>query len=158
MLRLCKELDLSDAASAELNVVSVDRDLASTPVRCSLSLNRMDILYCGEIQMLAPDVRAQVSKENFTGNQIAGYGASLDHRSAFPVLSHVLVIFGSGVDRDSQRCGRRVGSQPKISPEYVTVGCALIENAHQVAGRTDKNLTQTHRIVGHDLLLIVKND
>ena len=63
LLGLGEELDLADAAAAELDVVALDRDLAAALVRLDLALDRMDVLDRREIEVLAPDKRLQLGEE-----------------------------------------------------------------------------------------------
>ena len=57
LLGLGEELDLADAAAAELDVVAGDRDRAAAAMRVDLALDRMDVLDRGEVEMLAPEER-----------------------------------------------------------------------------------------------------
>src|SRR5215475_11210101 len=55
LLGLGEELDLADAAAADLDVVAADRDLALAAISLHLPLHVMDVGQRGEIEMLAPD-------------------------------------------------------------------------------------------------------
>ena len=57
LLGLGEELDLADAAAADLDVVAFDRDLALAAKGLHLPLHVVDVGERGEIEMLAPDER-----------------------------------------------------------------------------------------------------
>ena len=62
LLRLGEELDLADAAAAELDVVAGDRDSAAAAMRVDLALDRVDVLDRREIEMPAPDKGLQLAR------------------------------------------------------------------------------------------------
>ena len=119
LLRLHEELDLADAAAAELDVVALDRDLAVAAIGVDLPLHRVHVGDRGEVEIFAPDEGREFAQELLAGRDIAGAGARLDHRRAFPVLADAFVIVErrGGRDRDlrrgrdraaaADRCGRR---------------------------------------------------
>src|SRR5881392_944971 len=84
LLRLREELDLADAAAADLDVVAFDRDLALAAIGLHLPLHVVDIGERGKVQMLAPDERRKFRDQRLAGPGVAGAGARLDHRGAFP--------------------------------------------------------------------------
>ena len=55
LLGLHEELDLADAAAAELDVVAGDRDLAVAAIGVDLPLDRVDVGDRGEVEIFAPD-------------------------------------------------------------------------------------------------------
>ena len=55
LLGLREELDLADAAAADLDVVAFDRDLALAAIGLHLPLHVVNVGKRSEIQMLAPD-------------------------------------------------------------------------------------------------------
>ena len=59
LLGLGEEFDLADAAAAELDVVAADGDVAMALDRVDLALDRVDVLDGGEVEVTAPDERAQ---------------------------------------------------------------------------------------------------
>ena len=63
LLGLDEEFDLADAAAPELDVVALDGDLLEAAVRMDLALHRVDVGDGGEVEILAPDERAQFAQE-----------------------------------------------------------------------------------------------
>ena len=57
LLGLGKKLDLADAATAELDVVTFDRDLAMAAIGVDLPLHFVDVGDGGEIEIFPPDER-----------------------------------------------------------------------------------------------------
>ena len=69
LLRLHEELDLADAAAAELDVVALDRDLAVSPVGVDFLLHRVNIGDRGVIEILAPDERRELAQKPLAGDR-----------------------------------------------------------------------------------------
>jgi hypothetical protein len=65
LLGLDEELDLANAAASELDVVARDRDLVVPPHGVDLPLHGMHVGDGGEVEVFAPDERAQVREEAF---------------------------------------------------------------------------------------------
>ena len=65
LLRLDEELDLADAAAAELDVVAGDRDLPMAAMIVDLALDRMDVGDRRVVEIFAPDIRRQLGEEGF---------------------------------------------------------------------------------------------
>ena len=86
LLGLDEELDLADAAAAELDVVALDRDLVVTAIGMDLPLHRVDVGDRGKVEILAPDERREPREQRLAGRDVAGAGPRLDHGGAFPVL------------------------------------------------------------------------
>ncbi len=61
LLGLHEELDLADAAAAELDVVPLDRDLVVPAIGMDLALHRVDVGDRGEVEILAPDERRELA-------------------------------------------------------------------------------------------------
>ena len=55
LLGLHEELDLADAAAAELDVVAFDRDVGVAAIGVDLALERLDVGDRGEVEILPPD-------------------------------------------------------------------------------------------------------
>src|SRR4051812_23241350 len=63
LLRLREELNLPNAAAADLDVMSFDGNLTLTTKRLHLTLHVMNIRERREIQMLAPDKRRNIPEQ-----------------------------------------------------------------------------------------------
>ena len=63
LLGLGEELDLADAAAADLEVVAEDADGAEAAIGVDLPLDRVDVADRGVVQVLAPDERHQRFEE-----------------------------------------------------------------------------------------------
>ena len=62
LLGLGEELDLADAAAADLDVVAFDRDSPAAAMRLDLALDRMDVRDRREIEVPAPDIGLQLAR------------------------------------------------------------------------------------------------
>ena len=65
LLGLHEELDLADAAAAELDVVALDRDLAVAAIGVDLPLHRVHVGDRGEVEILAPDEGREFARGSF---------------------------------------------------------------------------------------------
>ena len=139
LLGLHEELDLADAAAAELDVVALDRDLAVTAIGVDLPLHRVDVGDGGEVEIFAPDEGRELREQCLAGGDIAGAGPRLDHRGAFPVLPAALVVVERRRGRDRDLGRGRIGTQPQIGAEDVAVGGALLQELHQPRVSRTKN-------------------
>ena len=74
LLRLHEELDLADAAAAELDVVAGDRDRAEAAVGVDLPLHGVNVGDGRKVEVLAPDEGRKLVEELATGVEIAGAG------------------------------------------------------------------------------------
>src|SRR3974390_358017 len=92
LLGLGKELDLTDAAAAELYVVSLTRNLAMSAIGVDLPLHRMNIFDRGKIEIFTPDKRGEIAEDFFSGNGVTGTRARLYQSGAFPVLSRAFIV------------------------------------------------------------------
>ena len=133
LLGLGEELDLADAAAAELDVMALDRDLAVAAIGVDLLLHRVHVGDGGVIEIFAPDERRELADERFAGGKIAGARPRLDQRGALPVLAPSLVVVERRRGRDRDLGRGRIGAQPQIDAEHVAVGRALLQKLHQVA-------------------------
>ena len=133
LLGLHEELDLADAAAAELDVVALDRDLAMAAIGVDLPLHAVDVGDGGEVEIFAPDERRQLAQQLLAGRDVAGAGARLDHGGALPVAPDALVVVERRRGRDRDLGRARVGPQPQIGAEHVAVGGALLQQLHQAA-------------------------
>ena len=116
------------------------RVLARAPRRLvgvDLPLDGVDVGDGGEIQVAAPDEGADLAQEMLAERAVAGHRPRLDHRRAFPILAHALVVGDGGVHGDGQRRRRRVRAQAEIGAENVALGGALLQQPHQVARDPD---------------------
>ena len=109
LLRLGEKLDFPYAAPAQFDIVSFDGDLGATPVRVDLTLDGMNVLDAGEVEIFAPDKGPKTFKKIFSRLDISRQGPRLDHGGAFPVLPEALIIMFCGHDGDSRRGGSRIG-------------------------------------------------
>ena len=138
LLGLDEELDLADAAAAELHVVSGHRDGLVALHRLDLALHRVNVGYGGEIEIFPPDEGREVAQEAPAQLGIAGDGARLDHGGAFPVLPDRLVI-GIGTGQCDRDMGRgRVGPQAQVDAEDVAVRRALLDDAGDLLRQPDE--------------------
>src|SRR6185312_15392384 len=72
LLSLDEELDLADAAAAELDIVALDRDLAMAAIGVNLLLHRVHVGDGRVVEIFAPDERRKLTQEALAGGKIAG--------------------------------------------------------------------------------------
>src|SRR6185295_5590912 len=92
LLRLRKKFDLTNATTAEFDVMSFDRDFTVAAISVDLPLHCVNVGKCDEIEIFTPDERREFMKDRLADRYIAGARARLNHGSAFPVLANALVI------------------------------------------------------------------
>ena len=133
LLGLHKKFDLADAAAADLDIVSFDRDLAMAAEGMDLLLHGVDVGHRSEVEIFAPDERRERLAQRVTGGNVAGAGARLDQRRPFPVPANAFVVVerSRGRDRDLRR--GRIRPQPQIGAENIAVHGALLQEFHQRA-------------------------
>ena len=77
LLGLREELDLADAAAAELDVVPLDRNLAMAAIGVDLPLHRVHVGDGGEVEILSPDERREFVENRLASRDVAGAGTRL---------------------------------------------------------------------------------
>ena len=87
-----EELDLTDAARAELDVLAGDPDALVAMVAVYARLHGVDVLQRHIIKMLAPDEGLDPVEEAASGIQVAANRPRLDHGGALPVQADALVV------------------------------------------------------------------
>ena len=158
LLGLGEELDLADAAAAELDVVAADGDVAVALDGMDLALDRMDVLDGCEVQMLAPDERPQAAQEQLAGGDVAADGARLNHGRALPVLTHALVV-GLGRDhREGERRRGRIRSQPQVGAEDIPIVGALLQDPQEIARQAHEEILQGAAAAIVDLVAVIEHD
>ena len=131
LLGLDVELDLPDAARAQLEIDALGRHPLVDLVRVDLALDGMDVGDGGEVEVLAPDEGLELGEERLGRGHVAGAGARLDEGRPLPVLADILVVLQRRGDRH-RRLGRgRIGPQPQVHPEDVAVGGAQLHQVRQ---------------------------
>ena len=140
LLGLGEELDLANAAGAELDVVAVDGNLAAAFVGMDLALDGMDILDGGKVEMLAPHEGPQRTQEGSAGDAVACHRPGLDHRRPLPILAQAGVIALGRRQRDGRGRGGRVGSQPEIDAADIAVSGWRFQQPGQLAGQAHKEI------------------
>ena len=133
LLGLREELDIADAAAPELDIVACDRDLAVALMGMHAPLHGVDVGDGREVEIFAPDEGRELAQELFARVDIAGNDARLDQGGALPVLAEAFVVGEAcvGGERDLRR--PRVGAEPQIRAEHITVAGMLLEQPHQLA-------------------------
>ena len=158
LLRLHEELDLADAAAAELDVVAGDRDRAEAAIGVDLPLHGVDVGDGGKVEVLAPDEGSKLVEELAPGVEIAGAGPRLDEGRALPVLAEALVVDERGVGRERELRGARIGAQAQIRAEDVAVARALLQKLHEVARQAHEELRRLLPGRERDAIGIVEDD
>ena len=127
LLRLHEELDLADAAAAELDVVAAHRQRLVAAHHVDLALHRVDVGDGGEIEVLAPDEGRQLREEPRACRAVSGDRPRLDEGRPLPILAERLVVVEGevGGERDRGRAG--IGPQPVVDAVDVALGGALLQ-------------------------------
>ena len=84
LLRLDEELDLANAAAAELDVVARNDDAVVPAHRVDLPLHRVNVGDRGVVEILAPDEGREIGEEAPAEIEIARRGARLDQAPRAP--------------------------------------------------------------------------
>ena len=138
LLGLGKEFDFPDAAAAGLDVVAFDRDPAAAAMRVDLTLDRVDVLDRGKIEVLAPEKGLQLAQKPVPRDPVAGDRPSLDQRRPFPILADAFIIGEGGGNRHRRRGRCGIGAKPQIGAKDVALLGALFENAPEIARQADE--------------------
>src|SRR5712691_2664428 len=138
LLRLHEKFDLADAAAAELDVVSLDRDLAMAAKGVDLAFHRLHVGDGGVVEVTPPNERGKLAKKTFTGGDVAGDGTRLDEDGPLPGLARPFVIGQRRVGRDRGLCRSGVGAETKVDAEYISLGRAFLQEPHEVARKLDE--------------------
>src|SRR5262245_24118952 len=133
LLGLGKELDIADAAAAELDIVALNRDGPVALEGMDPPLHGMDIGDRGEVEIFAPDEGCEMSQELVARRDIAGRDPRLDQGRALPILPEALVVGEPGLDRERDLGRARIGPESEIGAEDVAVGGVLLEQTYEIA-------------------------
>src|SRR5262249_61256059 len=77
------------------------------------------------------DKGRQGCEQRLSGGNVPGTGPPLDQRGAFPILSTTLVVIERRGGGDGDLGRGRIGTQPQIGAENVTVGGTLLQQLNQ---------------------------
>src|SRR6516162_7295749 len=158
LLGLGEEFDFADAAATGLDVMPLDGDSSAAAKGVDLTLDRVDILNGGKIEVFPPNERLQLAQKALPGDPVAGHRPGLDQRCPFPILADALIVGERGWHRQHQRGGRGVRAQPQICAKDVAVARSFVENAREIACNANKEgldaITRTNARPGR----VVKKD
>ncbi len=135
LLGLNEELDLADAAAADLEIVAQHADGAEAPMGVDLTLDRMDVPDRGVVEMLAPHIGLEHAQEGLTGPAVPRHDARLDERRTLPVLAVPLVVELGRVGREGERMAGDMRPEAQVGPEHVAVSGLLLEQIDERAGQ-----------------------
>ncbi len=158
LLRLHEEFDFADAAAAELDVVTGDRDGAVTADGVDLALHRVNVVDGGEVEILAPDIGRQHFQEAIARTEISGNGAGLDEGRALPVLPAAFIVMFGGGQRDGDGRAAGVGAQAQIGAEDITVFGAFLHQLHECLRQAHEKLAVAETGFQRQVLRLVKDD
>ena len=120
---LGEELDLADAAAAELDVVAGDGERARSRPLWARMRSRMSWAssIAPKSRWRAPDEGAEAVEEGLAGGDRAGAGAGLDVGGALPGAADALVVVLGRLGGDADRGDRRVGAEAEVGAEDVAL-------------------------------------
>src|SRR5271166_4203289 len=78
LLGLREEFDFADAAATGLDVMPLDGDSSAAAMGVDLTLDRVDILNRGKIEVFPPDERLQLAQKVLPGNPVASHRTGFD--------------------------------------------------------------------------------
>src|SRR3984893_14143322 len=104
-----------------------DRDLGMSADRVNLALYRGNVRDRGIIEILSPNEWREIGEKSLSERLVAGGGPRLDQGRALPVLAKTFVIGIGGGQRDRHRRRTRIGTQPQIDAQDITVPGPLLE-------------------------------
>ncbi len=126
--RLCQELDFTDAARTELDVIG---HVAPGNLGSDHRLHLAQAFECGVIEIAAVDERPQGIQQPPAGVQVARHRPCLDPGITFPVAAFALVVVFHRRKRQCQATARSERPQAHIDPVAETLGRDLIEQLDQ---------------------------
>ena len=131
LLGLDVELNLANAASAQLEIGPLGGQPIIDLVDVDLPLDRMDVSNGGKIEVLAPDKARQLLKKALAQRHVPGHGAGLDKGCPLPVLADGLVIVEGCSHGHGGRGRARIGTQAQIDPKDIALCRALLQQLRQ---------------------------
>ena len=156
---LGEELDVADAALAELEVVAGEAEGAGEAlVGADAAADVLGVLDGGEVEVPAPDEGAEAGEEGLAGGDGAGAGAGLDVGGALPGAADALVVVLGRVGGDADRGDGGVGAEAEVDAEDVAGGGDLGEELHQALGDADEALAEVGEVVGVVAALVEEHD
>ena len=134
-----------------------DGDFVMSPVRVDLTLDRVDVLERVKVQMASPDERHEMFEEPSPSLDIARHGTRLDHRRTLPVLADAFVVAIGGRHREDDGGRARIGPQPQIGAEDITLGRALFHDTHELTGQADEHGLRVVASLTNDGLAVIEH-
>ncbi len=127
LMRLDEELDLPDAAAAELHVARARRGIAQRHV--DLALHRLEVGERPEVEVAAVDEGLELGEQRRAERAVARDHPRLEPRGALPRLPPALVVRERGRPRHGNRPLAAPGPEPQVDAEAEPVGGDLGEGA-----------------------------
>src|ERR1700730_12204163 len=121
-----------------------DRDLGMTPDSVNLGLNRGNVSDPGIIEIFSPNEWREIGEKSLSERLVAGGRPRLDPGRALPVLAKTFVIEigGGAAGRHSRRT--RIGTQPQIDTQDITVPGPLLEQSDKPLRNAPKERRGLH--------------
>ncbi len=139
LLRLHEELDLADAAPAELHVA---RRLGSAQRGVHPSLHRLQVLERPEVEVAAVDEGHELGDEPLAERAVPAHRTGLQPRGALPRLPPGLVVRERRRERDGDRPLAAARAEPEIDAEDEAVARDLAERARHLLGEAREELPE----------------
>ena len=131
LVGLGEEFDFADTAPAELEIVSVRLDAAAAVLRIDLSLDVVQFLNGGEVEVLPPYEACDVVEKGPGRGGVRPYRPRLDERGPLPGPSALPVVVPGGRGRYHQRGGAGIGAQAQVDPKHIAVRTSLGEESDE---------------------------
>src|SRR5207253_10210397 len=127
LLRLDDELDLANAAAAELDVARAGARVAQR--RVHTPLHHLEVLDRGKVQVAAVDEAEELVEQRLAERPVAGDRPRLQPGRALPRLPEGLVVGERRGERDGERPLAAARAQPEVHPEAEPLGRHVAQRA-----------------------------
>ena len=158
LLGLGEELDLADAAPAQLEVMARHADAVQPLVVADAAAHLVRVLDGGEVEMPPPDKGPQRVQEAPARREVARADPRLDIGRAFPAAPLGLVIVQRRAGRDADRRHRGIGPQPQVGAEDIALRGQVRQRGRGLAGGADQGGADLVLVAGRIGRVVVKDD
>src|SRR5690606_29447342 len=155
---LGKELDLANAAPAQLEVMAGNRERPPQPlVVADPQPHVLSVLDRAVVKVAAPEEGSEALEEGLPRLDRAGAGPRLDEGRALPGATEAFVIVFRRIGGDADRRYRRIGAEPQVGAEDIALGGLLLEELHEALRDADEAAAE-RAVIGRLVPALVEED
>ena len=158
LLGLREELDFTDTAASEFDVVPRHGNFTMTAMGMDLPLDGMNVFNGCIIEIAPPHERLQRLLKRFGCRGITRTAARLDEGCALPVLPHLLVIAFGGFGGDRNLCRSGIRPKPEIRAKDISVRSDLAQESDKAANDVHSGATRVPPLAEWKSLRVIKRD